>query len=273
MSASKLQTNLPGLLDTAWAYCLENARSLSLSCLSIFTGLAIWKALSITEMVSPLVLPPPETVWSEFLRLSSGGELWPNYWISLLRMAEGLGIAIVIGVPLGLLMGMSRVAKGLVNPIIELYRPLPAISYFTFLVLWFGLGESAIIAVLALGGLPPIVLETVNAVSRVRRDRLECGRSMGLSNRQIMVEIILPSCLPDIATGIRVGLGLAYSVVVAAEMVASTSGLGWMVYNASQFVETSTVIVGLVLMGLTGLILDTAVAALKYKFMPWFRYV
>jgi taurine transport system permease protein len=273
MSASTPEARLPGLMDTVWTYFLDNYRSLSLSCLSVLAGLAVWKGLSTTDLVSPLVLPAPEVVWAEFRRLSSGGELWLNYWISLLRMAEGLGIAIVVGVPLGLLMGMSRVAKGLVNPVIELYRPLPAISYFTFLVLWFGLGESAIIAVLALGGLPPIVLETVNAVSRVRRDRLECARSMGFGNRQILLHIILPSCLPDIVTGIRVGLGLAYSVVVAAEMVASTSGLGWMVYNASQFVETSTVIVGLVLMGLTGLLLDGAVAALKYKFMPWFRYV
>lgn len=254
------------------SFFLSRYRYTLVSFASVVVGVVLWELLTLSGRFSEILLPSPGTVWTEFLRLSAGPDLWPNYLVTLRRLFLGLGVAIACGVPIGLLMGMSLAARGLLNPPIELYRPLPAISYFAILVMWFGVGEQSIISVLALGGFPPIVLETLHAVSKVRNERIEGARSIGLSTWGVILHVMLPSCLPQILTGIRVGLGLAYSVVVAAEMVASTSGLGWMVYNASQFVESGTVITGLVLMGLTGLALDGIMMIVQRKLVPWVAY-
>jgi len=248
---------------------LSRYRYALVSFASVVAGIVLWELLARSGWFSPILLPSPGAVWSEFLRLSAESDLWTNYVVTLRRLFLGLGVAVLCGVPVGLLMGMSLVARGLLNPPIELYRPLPAISYFAILIMWFGIGEQSIVSVLALGGFPPIVLETLHAVGKVRKERIEGARSMGLSTAGVIRHVVLPSCLPQILTGIRVGLGLAYSVVVAAEMVASTSGLGWMVYNASQFVESGTVITGLVLMGLTGLALDGLMQIIQRKLVPW----
>ncbi|MBN9254190.1 MULTISPECIES: ABC transporter permease [unclassified Mesorhizobium] len=256
----------------ALSFYLSRYHFTLVSLASVVAGVVVWELLARSGRFSEILLPSPGAVWVEFLRLSAGPDLWPNYFVTLRRLFLGLGVAVVAGVPIGLLMGMSLAARGLLNPPIELYRPLPAISYFAILVMWFGVGEQSIVTVLALGGFPPIVLETLHAVAKVRKERIEGAQSMGLSTLGQIIHVILPSCLPQILTGIRVGLGLAYSVVVAAEMVASTSGLGWMVYNASQFVESGTVITGLILMGLTGLALDGIMTVVQRRLVPWVAY-
>ena len=253
-----------------------SARPSLLGFASVLGGLAVWAAVAAAGWVSPIVLPSPLEVisdcWSLLAAGYAGQSLWLNCAASLLRLTEGFGLAVLFGVPIGVAMGLSWVIQGLLDPLIEAYRPLPALSYYTLLILWLGIGESSKVAVLALAGLPPIVLAAVNAVKSVRRERIEGALSLGLSAPQLIRYVVLPSCLPALLSSMRVAFGFSYTTLVAAEMIASTSGLGWMVYRASQYAAASVVIVGLLIMGGTGILVDAALNRLQQKLVPWARH-
>ncbi|MGE0237641.1 MAG: ABC transporter permease [Parvibaculaceae bacterium] len=244
-----------------------------ISIASVVIGLAAWFALASSGLFSSILLPKPAELWRVAVMLVTEGyagrSFWSSYAISLLRVAAGFGIAVVAGSVIGMAMGLNRTIGGLLYPLIEIYRPLPALAYYSLLVLLLGIDESSKIAVLALGGLPPIVLATWDATASVRPERVEGARSLGLSRWQVICRVIFPSCLPDILTGARIGFGLSFTTLVAAEMIAATSGLGWMVYQASQYAESAVVIVGLIVMGVTGIAVDAGFRALQSWLVPW----
>lgn len=241
--------------------------------LSVALGLALWAALAASGLVSGILLPPP----AEMARVAgivltegyAGVSFWTSYAVSMARLAIGFGAAVIVGAAIGVAMGRSRVLSNLLYPLIEIYRPLPALAYFALLVLLFGTGETSKILVLFLGGLPPVVLAAREAAATVRVDRVQAARSMGLSPARILRVVILPSCLPEIVTGARIGFGLCFTTLVAAEMIAANSGLGWMVYQASQYAESAVVMIGLVAMGFTGVIADICFRLLQARLTPW----
>lgn len=243
------------------------------SFLSVLVGLGGWAMASAAGLIDPILMPGPAEVWKTFLVTAevgyAGSSLLTNVLISLARLGAGFLLAVAIGVPLGLAMGLNRWVKAFLDPILEVYRPLPALAYYTLIVALLGVDDASKVVILFLGALPPIILSTTDAVRHVRKERLQGVMSLGLSRRAVIQHVIFPSCLPEIFSGIRIGFGYAFTTLVAAEMIASTSGLGWLVFQAGQYSQASVVLVGITILGLVGLGIDAALRQIQRLVAPW----
>jgi taurine transport system permease protein len=238
------------------------------------TALVIaWFVLTHLKLVNPLFLPAPEAVWNAFVKTATvgyqGSLLDQHILASLERVLAGWALACVVGIPLGFLMGLSSKVKAVFDPIIEFYRPLPPLGLYTLIVLWLGIGEESKIALLFLAALPPISISATEAVAGIDKRYLTAVQSLGATRGQLLRHVILPACLPGICTGMRISLGFTYSVLVAAEIVAATAGVGWMVWDAAKFLLSDVVIMGLIVLGLTGLVLDLLLRRLERALTPW----
>ena len=241
--------------------------------LSVAAALSSWYAVAELRLVSPLFLPHPRDVlvagWEIVTVGYRGLLLIEHLRDSLWRLMSAYVLAIVTGVPLGLLSGYSSKVRAAVDWIIEFYRPLPPLSYYVVLVIWLGIENESKIALLYLAGLAPIYIASLEGVRNVPSDRVHVARCLGATNRDVFWRVVLPSCLPEIFTGLRVALGFTYTTLVAAEMVAAVSGVGWMVLDASKFLRGDVIFVGILVMGLTGLLLDRVVRAVDRVVVPW----
>lgn len=234
---------------------------------------AAWVVITRAELVSELFVPKPISVWRAFLAAAGEGyrgiTLLRHLADSLARVLMGFGLAAVVAIPLGLLMGYSERVRAVFDPIIEFYRPLPPLAYYTILVVWLGIGNESKVALLLLAAFPPLSISAMSAVRSVSTERINGALSLGASRRQVFLHVIFPSCLPEIFTGVRVSVGFTYTTVVAAEIVAATSGIGWMVLDASRFLRSDVIFMGIIVMGITGLLLDRLLRFVEKKAVPW----
>ncbi|RUS48403.1 ABC transporter permease [Cohnella sp. AR92] len=244
-----------------------------LSLLSVALLLALWEISTAWGWVNPLFVPSPHRVWDAFVDICregyKGSPLAKHIGESLKRLALAFVLALFTAVPLGLASGYSPKLRALIDPLIEFYRPLPPLAYYTLLVLWLGIGDSSKIALLFLAAFAPLYIAVVAGVARIPRDRILAARSLGASRGQVFLFVIFPSCLPDIFTGIRTAMGMTYTTLVAAEMVAAVSGMGWMVLDASKFLRSDVIFVGILLMGLIAVLLDLFIRWLAKTQVPW----
>jgi len=240
---------------------------------TIAAVLAVWWIVATSGLVPPYFLPSPVQTWHAFTDILANGyrgysllaHLSASLWRVLLAFAAGA----LVGVSLGLAMGVSPRVSAVFHVPIEFYRPLPPLAYYTLLVIWLGIDDTSKVALLFLAALPPIVLATAAAVRKIRPDYINGARSLGASQGQVFRHVIFPACLPDIFTGLRVSIGFTYTTLVAAEMVAGVNGIGWMVLDASKFLRSDVIFVGIILMGLTGIALDAAVRLVERIVVPW----
>src|SRR5450830_285389 len=177
--------------------------------------------------------------------------------------------AAVTAVPLGLLMGTSRIVRGIFDPLLEFYRPLPPLAYLPLIVIWFGIDETAKILLIYLACFAPIAVATRAGVTGVLSEQLHAALSMGASRWQLLRHIILPASLPDILTGLRIAIGFGWTTLVAAEMVAATAGVGQLVLNASNFLRTDIVVMGIILIGIVAYLFDLVMRRLEHQLVPW----
>lgn len=246
---------------------------LGLTCGIVVVIFAIWTIVTETGLVSAALLPSPKAVGAAFLDISKNGykgnSLLVHFGASMQRLMLAYLLAIVTAVPLGLFSGFNSHVRALLNPIVEFYRPLPPLAYYTLLVLWMGIGNNSKVALLYLASFAPIYVNCVASVSKVKEDYINAAYTVGANTNQVFGHVILPSCLPDIFTGLRTAMGVAYSTLVAAEMVAAVSGFGWMVLDASNYLRSDIVFVGIIMMGVTGIFLDWLLRFLETKIVPW----
>ena len=188
---------------------------------------------------------------------------------SMYRLLLALGLAIVTAIPLGMLSGFSKPIRAALDPLIEFYRPLPPLAYYTLLVIWLGIENPSKIALLFLAAFAPLYIAVVAGVQRISRDRINGARSLGASGWNLFLHVIFPSCLPEIFTGLRTAIGVAYSTLVAAEMVAAVSGVGWMVLDASKFLRSDVIFVGIILMGIIAIVIDSGIRWVQHTQLPW----
>ena len=232
-----------------------------------------WALIAHLEVVPELFIPRPSSVWQAFLQVSSsgyrGGTLLHHLLGSMKRVGIGYSLAVVSAIPVGLLMGHSRRVQALLDPIIEFYRPLPPLAYYTLLIVWLGIGDESKIALLYLAAFPPLSINAMSAVKSVNSERIESALSLGASRSQVFRSVIFPSCLPQIFTGLRVSVGFTYTTLVSSEIVAAANGIGWMVLDAGRFLRTDIIFVAIIVMGLTGLALDGLIRAAETRFVPW----
>lgn len=241
--------------------------------ISITAVLAAWWLISAQRWIDPVFLPSPSAVLGK-LKLTAGegfmdATLWQHLAASLQRMLLAVFAAILTGVPLGMAMGLNRWIRGLLDPLIELYRPVPPLAYLPLLVIWFGIGEGTKVLLIYLAILAPIVIATAQGMRLAQGNRIRAARSLGAGRTDILRYIILPAALPDILTGIRIGLGVGWSTLVAAELVAAKHGLGFMVQSAAQFLVTDVVIMGILGIALIAITLEMALRVLQKELVPW----
>lgn len=242
-----------------------------------FTSLALlllaWIAISALKVVPPLFWPTPWSVIQDFYTTTVqgyGGYSLPYHiLISLFRVFAGFILACIAGIPLGLGMGLSKVVKGSADPIIELYRPVPPLAYVPLVIIWMGIGNSGKILVIFLAAFAIIVINARAGASNVPLSKIRAAYSLGANKWQVLWHVILINSLPEIFTGMRVAMGISWGTLVAAEMVAARSGLGWMVINASRYLLTDIVVMGIMIMGVLGFAFDLVMRILERRLIPW----
>lgn len=220
-----------------------------------------------------LYLPAPEVVLERFVRLNKEGyqgfTLWEHTWFSLQRVLLGFIIGSVIGIPIGYAMGLTNWSRGWFDPIVEFMRPVPPLALIPLMIIWFGIGEVSKVILLFLAALWIMIIAARSGVSGVAITKVHAAYSLGASKWQILSRVIVPNSLPEIFTGARVAMGVCWGTVVAAELVAAEVGLGKMIVVASKFQLTDIVIVGIILIGVIGFLIDVGVRALENWLVPW----
>jgi len=237
------------------------------------SAVGIWGLLSLHHVFPRFAVPSPSAVWEAFLYTWRHGylnETMPQDLLaSLTRVTVGFFGAVVVGVPLGLAMAESRIVHSLVDPFLQLGRPVPPLAYIPLFVVWFGLGEFPKDLLIAVGTLPVIVITVVGGVRKVPQLRYEVARSLGATRRQLFTRVTLPSVLPDVFTAMRVGIGVAWGTLVAAELIAASVGLGWLVEQAANQLQTAIVMATIIVIGLTGYAMELLIRIGEYFAVPW----
>lgn len=235
--------------------------------------LLVWWIGSAIHLFNPVFIPSIGSVGKAFADTAENGykgySLLYHIAASMKRLFSAILLAFVIAVPLGLLSGMNKMVLAVIDPFIEFYRALPPLAYNTMIVLWFGIGDKSKVILLLLSAFPPLFIQTIFGVQRIPADRLNGARSLGAGQWDLFIKIIFPSALPDILTGLRTAIGVAYATLVAAEMIASASGIGWMVLDASKYIMYPTVYFGIIIMGTIAIAIDAFVRFLIRKAAPW----
>ncbi|ENZ8715087.1 taurine ABC transporter permease TauC [Klebsiella aerogenes] len=255
-----------------WRWPLSRQLTLSVATLAVL--LAIWWAVTALQLISPLFLPSPWQVLQKLLTIAGpqgfmDATLWQHLAASLTRIAIALVLAAIVGVPVGIAMGLSPTVRGILDPLIELYRPVPPLAWLPLVIIWFGIGETPKILLIYLAIFAPVVMSTLAGVKSAQQVRVRAAQSLGASRAQVLWLVILPGALPEILTGLRIGLGVGWSTLVAAELIAATRGLGFMVQSAGEFLATDVVLAGIAVIAIIAFVLELGLRALQRRLTPW----
>ncbi len=233
----------------------------------------VWWLVTQVGWIKPLFLPSPLAVIEAFVDVArngfTGSSFWEHTWISTARVFGAFLLACVIGVPLGIAMGMSPNARGIFDPPIEFYRPIPPLAYLPLMIIWFGIDETSKVLLIFLSVFAPVALGARAGVKSAAIEQIHAAYSFGATRWQVIRKVILPSAMPEIITAMRIGIGFGWTTLVAAEMVASTSGLGYMVLSASKFLQTATVIMGIVIIAAIAYAFDHLMRFVERRVVPW----
>lgn len=269
--------------------------SVWISVVTVVAVLFLWWLITQLGVVKPLFLPSPEAVLAKFEKIGcinhnyqqvlvffglreevaakcfgfSDSTLWEHTYWSLYRVISAFVIAIILGIPIGIAMGMNRVAKGIFYPLIEFYRPIPPLAYLPLIIIWFGIEDKAKIIVIFLSCFAPLVISAQAGVRSVTIEQIHAAYSMGATQSQVIWNVVLKAAMPEILTGMRIAIAFGWTTLVAAELVAAKAGLGVMVLNAARFLATDIVFLGIVMIGIIAFIFDLGMRALESRLVPW----
>ena len=232
-----------------------------------------WWLVTGLGWIKPLFLPSPGAVLDQFFEVGTGGfggsTLFEHTLWSLYRVFAAFLLACVTAIPIGIAMGVNRVFRGIFDPPIEFYRPIPPLAYLPLIIIWFGIGDLGKIILIYLAVFAPMALAARAGVRSVSIEQIHAAYSLGASRMQVIMQVILPAALPEILTGMRIGIGFGWTTLVAAEMVAATAGLGYMVLNAAEFLVTDVVIMGIVVIGVLAYLFDLLMRQVERRLVPW----
>jgi NitT/TauT family transport system permease protein len=248
--------------------------------------IAIWQTTAMMGWVNPQILPSPLAVvqkWiayllplqphteGSYLAWLFSGELIVDSIGSMYRVLVGFGIGAGLALPLGLAMGANTRVYAWCNPLVQLLRPIPPIAYIPLSILWFGLGNPPAVFLIALGAFFPVLMNTIAGVRQVDGIYLRAARNLGASGSTMFVRVILPAAVPYILSGVRIGIGTAFIVVIVSEMIAVNNGLGFRILEAREYFWSDKIIAGMITIGLLGLAIDTAMNRLNNYLLRWHR--
>lgn len=241
--------------------------------ISLLVLIAAWFVATQLDLVDDLFLPGPALLWDGFTDLLENGyrnrTIWEHAGLSLERVLAGFATGAVVGTLLGLGMGYNRVVEAIFSPLVEFFRPLPQLAYLVLLIVWFGIGETPQIVLLFLTALPVSAIAAMDGVKSVSVQRVQAARALGASEWQVFRHVIFPSALHEIFTGARLAIGVVYATLIAAEIIAGSTGLGWMILDAGRFLRSDYVFVGILIIGLMGLTLDRLLLAVEQRVVHW----
>ncbi len=241
---------------------MQRLRGWQISVLSVAVAVLAWDLA--VRLSGHTLIPGPLDVVAAFGELAASGRLFRYAIASLFRVTWGFTLAVVVGIPLGLMLGWFRRGGLTAGPIVQFLRPISPLAWIPLAILWFGVGDGAAVFLIFIATVLPLMLTAMQAARGVDRVHVEAARNFGLSNAAILRRVLFPSTLPQLIGGIRIALGIAWLVVVAAEMIAVNSGLGFLIVDARNAGDRyDLVVAGMVAIGLIGLILDNALRGLE----------
>jgi NitT/TauT family transport system permease protein len=247
--------------------------------------LVLWEIAGRTGIVSTLVLPPPSAVIHRLLEAVAppeGGDHTPLAWLvsgelqrdafaSMTRIVLGFLIGAGLALPLGLAMGASDRVYAYLNPLLQILRPIPPIAYIPLAIIWFGLGNAPALFLIALGAFFPVLMSSIAGVRQVDSIYIRAAQNLGVGRFRMFSRVILPAATPHILTGVRVSIGTAFIVVIVAEMIAVSDGLGFRILEAREYMWSDKIIAGMAAIGTLGLLIDIGVSRLNNRLLRWHR--
>lgn len=252
-------------------------------------AIALWQWVAASGLVDRQVLPAPLDVWRKWvdyllplepfehytdggwLTWALSGELPVDVIASLYRVVVGFAIGAGLALPLGLAMGASHRVHAWMNPLVQVLRPIPPIAYIPLAMLWFGLGNPPAVFLIAIGAFFPVLMNTIAGVRQVDGIYLRAAHNLGAGKLTMFLRVILPAAVPYILSGVRIGIGTAFIVVIVAEMIAVNSGLGFRISEAREYFWSDKVIAGMISIGVLGLLIDIGVNRLNNHLLRWHR--
>lgn len=229
----------------------------------------LWGIMESNGQINTVILPAPGAIVQTFKQLVADGSLLKNLGISILRVLKGYALSAVLGVSLGIFLGLNKRAERATELIIQILRPIPPIAWIPLVILWFGIGESGKVFLIFLGGFFTILINVIDGVHQTDPKWIEVSKAMETPFWKHVFKLVIPAAAPNIFTGLRVGLGSCWTCVVAAELVASTTGVGYMIMNARQYGQTDVIIVGMLAIGIVGKIMDSLLKLVESKVVNW----
>jgi ABC-type nitrate/sulfonate/bicarbonate transport system permease component len=238
-----------------------------LSCAGLFGFLGIWALASVTGLVPRQFLPPPWSVAAKFVELMrepfSGFTLQQHLLSSFMRFGMGFGLAVLIGVPLGLIMGWFRWIDAIVSPLFDALRFVAPIAWVPFAALWFGTGIGGPVLVIFTGAFPPCLINAHRGARYIDRRLIEAAQTLGARHWHIITEVLLPASVPSIVAGLRVSAGLGWQSLVGAELIVASSGIGYVLVKGQASISTSIVMSGMIAIGIVGFAIDALLRQLE----------
>jgi len=231
--------------------------------------LLVWQTLSSTGVLDPRTLESPVNIFQSALVLAKDGTLGEATLVSLRRVGLGFAIGGLIGMTLAVIAGLWRIGEDAIDPPLQMLRTLPHFGLIPLFILWFGIGEQPKITLIAMGVAFPLYLNTFAGIRSIDRRMIEAARSMNLSWGQRLRHVVIPGALPQTLTGLRQSLGIAWLSLIVAETISASSGLGYMITNAREFLQTDVIVVGLAVYSLLGLATDGIVRFLEGRALAW----
>ncbi|WP_276956676.1 ABC transporter permease [Methanobrevibacter woesei] len=217
----------------------------------------VWYLITaVFNLVDPYILPSPVEVCFSAWNLIISGELFRDAFDTLFKVFAGIFIAAIVAIPLGILLGWYKRLEDICTFVISILRPIPPVAWIPFSILWFGIGTVPAVFIIFMGCVFPILIYTIDGVKRTDNVLIESAQTLGATDGVILKQVILPSAIPYIVSGLKVGIGIALMCTISAEMIGSSSGLGYMILTATNLFDTGTTVVGMLTIGIIGLILD-----------------
>ena len=244
---------------------------LTMSAISVLAVLALWELVCRAGLVDPIFLPPPSTVLAKALSMAEEGTLLGQVLASARRVMTGFFAAALVAIPLGILLGTSTYARAAFDPLLSFLRPLPSMSWIPLSLLWFGITETQKYSIVFMGTFAPALVYVIEATRNIDPLLIRAAQNLGASRWQVMKEVILPGSLPQILSGMKVILGLAWTCVISAELVAAREGLGFLIMNGKEFFQTEVVVLGMVLISITVLVTDFVFRQIENRVLRWQR--
>lgn len=240
-----------------------------ISSLSFVCFLVMWEIVCRVGFIEPLFLPAPSQIILRAIVMIADGQLINHTLASTRRVMVGFMISSLIAIPFGIFLGSSKIFMAIFDPIITLLRPLPSMSWIPLSLLWLGISETQKYSIVFMGSFAPSLLYIIEATKSIDPILIRAAKNLGANRFDIMREVILPGSLPQILAGLKVMLGVAWTCIISAELVAAKSGLGFMIMNGKEYFQTDKVILGMLLISLTVMIIDLIFRKFEKSILPW----